>query len=130
MSADSYQNNLKELSDSKFTIAEGESDIRGWLVKNTQGRLLGKVNDLIFDVKEGKVKYLILDLDGNELYFQVRKVLLPLDIAELDLVSKNVVFPGLMASELTSLPSYERGMISSRYEEIIRNVFYDQVARI
>ena len=66
---------------------------------------------------------MILDLSNNELYLQSRKVLLPLDVAELDEVHRNAVFPGTMAMELTSLPSYERGLITSRVEDIVRNAF-------
>ncbi|WP_256009976.1 PRC-barrel domain-containing protein [Desertivirga xinjiangensis] len=116
-------NHLKELGKSDYEISEGQSDIRGWLVKNEKGQLLGKVNDLILDTQSKKIKYLILDMDGNELYLQVRKVLLPLNITELDEVYKNVICPGLLANEISSLPSYEKGKITSNVEDITASVF-------
>ena len=123
MSENVANTHLKELGKSDYEIANGHSDIRGWVVKNEFGKILGKVNDLIFDTKAKSVKYLILDLDGNELYMQVRKVLLPLDITEFDEVYKNVIYPGLMANELSSLPTYEKGNISDKVELFINNAF-------
>lgn len=114
---------FKELGSSKYEMAPGEPDIRGWIVKNDFGRILGKVNDLILDTKAHKVKYFILDTDGNELYMMGRRILLPLEYAELDEVYKNVVYSGLSANELSSLPNYERSSLTAKTEDIINNTF-------
>ncbi|WP_207420988.1 PRC-barrel domain-containing protein [Desertivirga brevis] len=114
---------FRELGSSKYEMAPGEPDIRGWIVKNDFGRILGKVNDLILDTKAQKVKYFILDTDGNELYMMGRRILLPLEYAELDEVYKNVVYPGLSANELSSLPNYDRSSLTVKTEEIIINTF-------
>lgn len=114
---------FKELGNSKYEIAPGEPDIRGWTVKNDFGRIIGRVNDLILDTKAHKVKYFILDTDGNELYMVGRKILLPLEHAELDEVYRNVVFSGLSANELSSLPTYDRSSLTAKTEEIISNTF-------
>lgn len=45
---------LKELGTSRFEVAQNESDIRGWTIKNSQGRILGKVSDLLFDAESEK----------------------------------------------------------------------------
>ena len=121
--SDNHINHLKELGDSKYEIVAGESDIRGWTVKNDFGRILGKVNDLILDTKAQRIKYFILDTDSNELYMTSRRVLLPLEHAELDEVYKNVIFPGLMANELSSLPTYERSSLNERTEGIVQSTF-------
>ncbi|MBC7912865.1 MAG: PRC-barrel domain-containing protein [Pyrinomonadaceae bacterium] len=114
---------LKELGSSKFEVANNESDIRGWKVKNTQGRILGTVNDLLFDTSTEKVLYMVLDMTGNELYLKDRKVLLPLEYADLQVAYQHVVFPGIMANELTELPFYEKGKITTGVEEIVRRAF-------
>ncbi|WP_207534265.1 PRC-barrel domain-containing protein [Desertivirga arenae] len=116
---------FRELGNSKYEMAPGEPDIRGWIVKNDYGRILGKVNDLILDTKAHKVKYFILDTDGNELYMMGRKILLPLEYAELDEVYKNVVYPGISANELSSLPNYDRNSLTVKTEEIINNTFHN-----
>jgi len=121
--SDNQVNYLKTLGDSKYEIVAGESDIRGWTVKNDFGRILGRVNDLILDTKSQKIKYFILDTEGNELYLMSRKVLLPLDHSELDEVYKNVIFSGLMANELSSLPTFDKNNLGSKSEEIIYTTF-------
>ena len=114
---------LKELGNSKFEVAKNESDIRGWTVKNEQGRVLGKVSDLLFDKESEKVLYMVLDLEGNEMHLRDRKVMAPLNIADINEAYKNVIYPGVMANELTELPTYERGKVSGRIEEVVLRAF-------
>ncbi len=114
---------LKELGNSKFEVAKNESDIRGWTVKNDQGRILGKVSDLLFDNESETVLYMVLDLEGNEMHLRDRKVMAPLNIAQINEAYKNVIFPGVMANELTELPTYERGKVSTRIEDVVMQAF-------
>lgn len=120
---------LKELGNSKFQIAKNESDIRGWTVKNGQGRILGKVNDLLFDIESEKVLYMILDLSSNEMHLKERKVILPIDIAEVNEAYQNVIYPGILANELTELPTYEKGKVTGRVEEMVQNAFSSSFVR-
>jgi len=81
--ANSY-NHLVELGGSDFEIADGEPNIKGWDVKNQQGLKIGEVDELLFDPKSLKVRYLVVDLDDNELEFEEdKKVLIPIGVAEL-----------------------------------------------
>ncbi|MBC8054653.1 MAG: PRC-barrel domain-containing protein [Sphingobacteriaceae bacterium] len=118
---------LKELGNSKFEVAKNEYDIRGWTVKNSQGRIIGKVNDLLFDKESEKVLYMVLDLEGNEMHLRDRKVLAPLHIAEINEAYHNVTFPGVMANELTELPTYEKGKVSTRVEDLVQHAFVNTV---
>lgn len=114
---------LKELGNSKYEVASNESDIRGWTVKNGQGRILGKVSDLLFDIESNRVLYIVLDLEGNELHLRDRKVLVPMDIAEVHEASQNVVFSEVTANELTELPTYEKGKVNTRVEDVVQHAF-------
>lgn len=114
---------IKELGNSKFEVAKNESDIRGWTVKNGQGRILGKVNDLLFDIESEKVLYIVLDLEGNEIHLKERKVMAPLDIADINEAHRNIVYPGVLANELTELPTYEKGKVSTRIEDLVHHAF-------
>lgn len=120
---------LKELGNSKYEVASNESDIRGWTVKNEQGRILGKVSDLLFDIESNKVLYILLDLEGNELHLRDRKVLVPMDIAEVQEAHQNVVFPGVTANELTELPTYEKGKVNTRVEDVVQHAFASTYSR-
>lgn len=120
---------LKELGNSKYEVATNEPDIRGWTVKNDQGRILGKVSDLLFDIESNKVLYILLDLEGNELHLRDRKVLVPMDIADVQETYQNVVFSGVTANELTELPTYEKGKVNTRVEDVVQHAFASTYSR-
>jgi len=98
---------LQELDRSDFEIVKGEPDIRGWDVKTTTGVKIGEVEDLIIDAQQKKVRYMIVDLDDNELKLDHRKILLPIGLAELDKKDDDVILPGVQADQLRALPDYD-----------------------
>jgi len=114
---------LNELGNSKYEVADGESDIRNWVVKNENGNILGEVQDLIFDSKLRRVVFIVLDLDRNELNLKERKVLLPVEYADINEAYKNVVYRGLMPNELATLPTYEKGKISRNSIDLTMSTF-------
>ncbi len=114
---------LKELDKSKYEIADGESDIRGWTVKNEQGIILGEVDDLILNTESKSIDYLVLNLERNELNMRDRHVLLPLSYAKINEVHKNVIYKGVMANELSALPLYEKGKINRNAIDHTAHVF-------
>lgn len=114
---------LKELGKSSYKVAEGDSDIRGWAVKNVDGRLVGVVDDLVIDSEAEKVKYLVVDLSTNELQLRDRKVILPIDLARLDVAFKNVIYPAPMANELAAIPTHEKGRFFYQTEGLISTAF-------
>ncbi len=120
---DEYRNRYQELGGSDFEIADGEPDIRGWSVKNSQGETLGDVDELIFDIESRKVRYIVLDLDNNELDLDSKSVLVPIGIAELDEEDDDVILPDITAEQLKSLPEYDGDGFSQETELQIRNVF-------
>jgi len=119
---------LNELGNSKYEIASGESDIRNWVVKNENGNILGEVHDLIFDSKLRKVVFIVLDLDRNELNLKERKVLLPIEYADINEAYKNVVYRGLMPNELAALPTYEKGKISRNSLDLTSSTFLASIS--
>jgi rhodanese-related sulfurtransferase len=114
---------LNELGKSSYEVAAGESDIRSWVVKNENGNILGEVQELIFDSHLRKVVFIVLDLDRNELNLKERKVLIPLEYADINQAYKNVVVKGLMPNELAALPTYEKGHISRNYLDQTMSTF-------
>jgi hypothetical protein len=132
---------LEELHGSGYEIKDGQPDIVGWNIVTQSGKKAGEVDDLLFDAEAGKVRYIIADLDGNELGLEEdRKVLIPIGIAELytksghrrrrldpainaydPLEHGNLVFiPSITAQQLDSLPLYEKGRLSRHTEVAIR----------
>jgi hypothetical protein len=100
---------LKELSSSDFEIKDGQPDIIHWKVLNSAGQEIGTVSDLLFDEAEQKVRYLVLDLEGNIWNMAVRELLIPIGVAELDAANEQVILPNITAQQLVVLPDYVRG---------------------
>src|ERR1700759_2939539 len=136
---------LEELHGSGYEIADGQPDITGWDIITRSGKKAGNVDDLLFDPDTNKVRYIIADLDKNDLGLaDDRKVLIPIGLAELFTKSKkahrarkidpafsaydpaehgNLVFiPTLSAQQLDSLPLYEKGRLSRHTEIAIRKI--------
>ena len=136
---------LEELHKSGFEITDKQPDITGWDIRTRSGKKAGDVDDLLFDPDSGKVRYIIADLDKNELGLDDdRKVLIPIGLAELYTKSEtsqrrhridpafsgydpsdhgNVVYvPSISAQQLDSLPLYEKGRLSRHTEIAIRKI--------
>ena len=74
---------LHELDD--YEVADGNADVRGWEVRDNDGRRLGRVHDLIVSVSELRVRYLDIDAeDGGH-------ALIPVEAAQIDGVHDDVV---------------------------------------
>jgi sporulation protein YlmC with PRC-barrel domain len=107
---------LQEMDRSDFEIVEGEPDIRGWDVKNTTGQKIGEVEELIVDAQQKKVRYMVVDLDDNELKLDHRKVLLPIGLAQLDTKEDDVILPNVQAEHYRSLPDYDKNNLTPEIE--------------
>ena len=114
---------LLALSGSDFEIADGQPNIKGWDVKDAQGKQIGDVDDLIFNPNNDKVVYLVVDQDDNELDLdEDKKVLVPIGLAELHESDDDVLLPSITVAQLNQLPAYEKGNITSETESTIRNI--------
>lgn len=84
MAKEEYNNNrLLELTGSDYEIVDGEPDIRGWVVNDTQGRKMGKVIDLLFDPSSERVYYIVIDVEYENHAAELEKqVMFPIAIAE------------------------------------------------
>ena len=114
---------LQKLSGSDFEIEDGQPDIRGWDVKDSSGKKLGDVDELIFDYQSCKVRYLVVDLDKNDYDLEDKDVLVPIGIAELHERDDDVILPGVTPDQLRSLPEYDEDRFDTAYESSVRNVF-------
>jgi len=124
MSTENYRNTrLQKLSNSDFEIADGESDIRGWDVKDASGKQLGEVEELIFDYESRKVRYLVVDLEDNEFDLEDKEVLVPIGIAELHEDDDDVILNGVTAEQISALPEYDEDRFDTDHENNVRNVF-------
>lgn len=110
---------LQELDRSDFEIVNGEPDIRGWDVKNATGKKIGEVEELIVDAQQKKVRYMVVDLDNNELKLDHHKVLIPIGLAELYKEDDDVILPNVSAEQLHALPDYDEDNVNPDVERRI-----------
>lgn len=113
---------LQELDRSDFEIVDGEPDIRGWDVKNDAGIKIGEVEELIVDAQKKKVRYIVVDLDDNELKLSHRKVLIPIGLAELHKDGDDVILPTVTVDHLGALPEYEKDHLDEEAERRVCSV--------
>ncbi|MET0636705.1 MAG: PRC-barrel domain-containing protein [Chitinophagaceae bacterium] len=114
---------LQKLTGSDFEISKGDPDIRGWIVKDGNGDILGRVQELIFDLQSRLAKYIVVDLDGNDVNLSRREVLVPVGIAETDPKLDEVMIPAITPEQLNSLPDYVEARFDTEDEISILNVF-------
>jgi len=124
MASDKRQRRLQELSGSRFELSEGQPDIRGWEVRDTNGHKMGRVKELIFDVHARKVRYMVVDiLDSKELQLEKRRVMVPIGMAELKRVDKDVILHTVTPFHLRALPKYDSDDLGAKSERAIGTVF-------
>lgn len=114
---------LQELKRSDFEVVEGEPDIRGWDVRLSNGKQVGEVEELIVDAKNKKVRYMVVDLDDNELDLDDRKVLIPIGMATLHQKDDDVLLPAITVDQLRQLPEYDEDKLDNNVERNICSVF-------
>lgn len=110
---------LQEMDRSDFEIVKGEPDIRGWDVRNSNGRKIGEVEELIVDAQQKKVRYMVVDLKHNELKLDHRKILIPIGLAELDEKEDDVILPSVTAEQLRMVPGYDKDHLTPGVERKI-----------
>src|SRR3954468_8037682 len=116
---------LTHLKGSDYEVADGQPDIRGWNVKDINGKTIGEVDDLIFDERTLKVRYMVVDLDRKYLNLDKdRDVLVPIGAGEVPEKDDVVILPNITATQLSALPVYDHDRIVTPEDEYrTRNVF-------
>ncbi|HEU4470203.1 MAG TPA: PRC-barrel domain-containing protein [Flavisolibacter sp.] len=124
MASDKPSTRLRELRGSGYEIAKGQPDIRGWDVRDESGRKFGKVQELIFDIKARRVRYMVVNiLDVRELELEKRTVLVPIGLAELDSSDDDVILHQVTPFQLRALPKYQKTNLGGKAERDISQVF-------
>jgi sporulation protein YlmC with PRC-barrel domain len=115
---------LQELRGSDFEMVKGQPDIRGWEVRDTSGRKIGKVQELIFDSRANKVRYIVVNvLDSKELELEKRTVMLPIGLALLQPKDDDVILENVTPFQLRALPRYNKDDLGTKAERDISTVF-------
>lgn len=109
----------KDLDD--FDLPEGGPDPRGWDVRAADGTKIGKVEDLLFDTGERRVRYVEVALDRALAKDAGRDyALVPIGQARLNDDSDDVIVD-LSGTDLASAPRYDRERLSRDYETSLQS---------
>ena len=107
-----------------FQVADGDHDIRGWEVRTPDDRKIGKVEELIVDPTERRVRYMEVKVGRKALgWDDDRHILVPIGTARLNDAKHDVLIERLPAQGLAGAPAYKRGPITRDYETSLRNYY-------
>jgi uncharacterized protein (TIGR02271 family) len=111
-----YEHGLNRYSDmSDVEVAPDNPDVRGWYLQS-DGRTLGKVDDLVVDKAEMKVRYLEVDLDRSTFNLDDRRrVLVPIERVQLDRGEERVLLSGIGFEQIAGLPTFDSYTSSGAY---------------
>jgi sporulation protein YlmC with PRC-barrel domain len=107
-----------------FQVATGDQDIRGWKVKTPDGKKVGKVEELIVDPAERRVRYMEIKVDRKALGIDDdRHILVPIGAARIEEDGNDVLLDRLPVQGLAGVPAYNRGPVTRDYETSLREYY-------
>ena len=83
---------IDRLEGSDLKVADGECDVRGWVVRSKDGRHMGTVADLLVDTRVMRVAFIEVATTDDPAHH----ILLPIRTAVLDEAAQEVQFPGVL----------------------------------
>lgn len=115
--SDDRKTELMKLSDTARTVAAGDEDIRGRDVKSRGGEDLGKVDDLLIDPEEDKVRFLVV-ASGGFLGLGETKSFIPVDAVSR--ITAEEVHIDRAREEVAAAPVYNPDLVAERdyYENV------------
>lgn len=118
---------LSELS--AYDVAEGDPDIRDWVVRSSDGRAIGRVEDLVVDTGALRVRYIDIRLDQDAVgIHEERSVLAPVGSARLDESRDEVLLP-IASSGVADVPAYRGEPLDRDYESSVRRAYGGESAK-
>lgn len=102
---------LVKLSDTNETIKLGNEDVRGHLVKDKNGEDIGKIHDLLVDLTENKVRFLVVE-SGGFLGMGEKKSFIPIDA--ISRITKDEVHLGQSKELVAGAPPYDPELVNDR----------------
>ncbi len=99
---------LSALSDSSQTIENPEDDLRGRNVKDKDGHAVGRVDDLLIDDEQGKVRFLRVE-HGGLLGFGATQSFVPVDA--ISRIADKEVFIDHSREHVADAPPYDPELV-------------------
>jgi sporulation protein YlmC with PRC-barrel domain len=108
---------LARLSDTDQTVSKREDDIRGLHVKDRDGTDIGKVDDLLIDPGEERVRFLVV-ASGGFLGMGAEKSFIPVDA--ITYVTADEVHIDQQREDVAGAPRYDPELVEDRgfYQDV------------
>ena len=103
---------LSRLGDHEKTIASSEEDVRGRMVKDRDGEDVGKIDGLMIDDVERKVRFMEVAA-GGFLGFGERKSFIPIDA--ITRITPDVVYISHTRDHVAGAPRYDPQLVAELY---------------
>ena len=100
--------------DREYRVCKDHHDPRGWPVRTSDSRELGKVTDLIIDQEALSARYLVCTFS-----LENRRVLIPTGFARLDDRAKVVHLDFITRQELARIPSFNGLPLSEEEQQSV-----------
>ncbi len=109
-------------------ILNNNPDVRNESVLNSTGEKIGKVRDILFDGSSNKMRYLVIEIEDNNLKDNLgKKIILPIGAAVYNEKEK-IVITKLAKEEILDFPDYSGGYVSRMYEESVRRKIHQNIS--
>lgn len=95
---------LSKISETNETVASAEEDVRGRKVTSASGDDLGKVDDLLIDDEEHKVRFLLME-HGGFLGIGEKESLIPVDA--ITRITEDRVYIDRSREQVAEAPAYD-----------------------
>ncbi len=104
--------NVYKLSDSDLTVADPAEDIRGRAIVDRAGEEIGKVEDLLIDDREAKVRFLLAG-SGGFLGIGETKFMIPVDA--ITRIADDTVYINQTRERVAGGPRYDPELADETY---------------
>ncbi len=111
---------LSKLSDTNMTVKTSDEDIRGRTVKDKDGNDVGKVDDLLIDGRDQKVRFLQVET-GGFLGLGETKSFIPVDA--ITRITKDDVHINQSRAHVASAPRYDPGLAQRAYHRSLYDYY-------
>jgi sporulation protein YlmC with PRC-barrel domain len=105
---------LMRLRDSGLVIPDPNQDVRGFRVVDQSGEEIGRVDDLVIDIEEKKVRFLEVS-EGGFLGFRATKIMIPVEAIAGISRTEEKVYIDRTRKHVVDAPSYDPELIESEY---------------
>lgn len=123
MAEQEYRSKLIRLSDTDLTVANPAEDIRGRRVVDKYSEDIGKIDDLLIDERESRVRFLEV-ASGGFLGLGETQFLIPVEA--ITRISGDTVFVNQTRQHVAGTPPYDPDLIN---EEVGDENYYGRVYR-